>query len=317
MNKTRTTKLTMVAFLFAMVFLMMPMNTFAAKKPGQVKNIEEVKATDKSVTIKFDKVKGAKSYQVEVHIGGRKHNITSTVTQYGDKKYKCKYTYSVGKKIVKKTTTKKTTCTIKGIGFKNTEKLYAVKVRAFDGKNYGKWGVLYVRNTRDGVHAPGKSAAVGKNLKKQYEAWKKKVISEAKEEKTARKAIDSCIHQAVLFGCTENIHNDIGNNVQYSMEEVYQTYKRGYGTNLEIYCLIADICKDAGFRCRFKGQESWYGNHMVYALVVYFPDEEQGEFYGLGYRLYITSGLPRPGVVNIGTWYNEEDEIGYLGADRE
>lgn len=37
-NKTRTTtKLAVTAFLFAMVLLLMPTNTFAAKKPGQVK----------------------------------------------------------------------------------------------------------------------------------------------------------------------------------------------------------------------------------------------------------------------------------------
>lgn len=107
MNKTRTitTKLTMVAFLFAMVLLLMPMNTFAAKKPGQVKNIEEVKATDNSITIKFKKVKGAKSYQIQVYYGGSTKKTTSTVTQYGDKKYKYKYIYRTGK-LAKKTTTK-------------------------------------------------------------------------------------------------------------------------------------------------------------------------------------------------------------------
>ena len=307
MNKTRTitTKLTMVAFLFAMVLLLMPTNTFAAKKPGQVKNIEEVKATDNSITIKFKKVKGAKSYQIQVYYGGSTKKTTSTVTQYGDKKYKYKYIYRTGK-LAKKTTTKKTTCTIKGIGFKNTEKLYAVKVRAFDGKNYGKWGVLYVRNTRNGVHTPGKSAATGNNLKKQYEDWKKTILDNAKAKNNSIEVIDSCFFPTRLFKCTENTHNYIEDPGQYSMEEVYQTYKRGYGTDLEIYHLIMDICKDAGLRCDLKKAVSWKGNYMIYALVSYCPDKA-----GEGRRLHIT-----PRHVLSSSWDDEFDTIDYLGIDK-
>lgn len=263
-TKTRTfiPKLTMVAFLFAMVLLLMPMNTFAAKKPGQVKNIEEVKATDHSITFKFKKVKGAKSYQIQVYEATKSSKVTSTTTEYGNKRYKYNYTWKIGKKVIKKAETRKNTYTIKGL---SQAQNYAVKIRACNGKSYGKWKTQYLNTTYEGVQYPGESTATGENLKRQYEEWKKPSIDSAK------KRIFSCFNPASQIKCIENVCKNIDNPGQYSMDEVYKTYKKGTGTDLEIYHVCMDLCKDAGVKCALKKRLSLTGS-AHYILVIYYDD---------------------------------------------
>ena len=265
-TKTRTfiQKLTMVAFLFAMVLLLMPMNTFAAKKPGQVKNIEEVKATDKSVTIKFKKVSGAKKYQVQVYETIRqpqtKKNADGSRTY--SKKWKTK------KKIFTKLDTKKTKCTIKGL---NKSSSYAVKIRAYNGKSYGKWATQYVWTTDQGRRYPGRTTATGDNLKKQYENWKADWISSAKKSADETYCFAWTIlwkynHSTVArdLKCTKSTDKLVDNPNEYTMEEVYATYKRGYGTDLEIYHLVMDVLKTAGLRCEIRYNKHLYDSYLEY-----------------------------------------------------
>ena len=266
-TKTRTfiQKLTMVAFLFAMVLLLMPMNTFAAKKPGQVKNIEEVKATDKSVTIKFKKVSGAKKYQVRVYEATRKLETK----KYADESRTYKYKWTAKKKIFTKLDTKKTSCTIKGL---NKNSSYAVKIRAYNGKSYGKWATQYVWTTSMGIRYPGRTIATGDNLKKQYEGWKAKLIKEAKKDVDknwclARTVLWKCYNSMAVerdLKCTKSTDKLVDNPNEYTMEEVYATYKRGYGTDLEIYHLVMDVLKTAGLRCEIRYNKHLYDSYLEY-----------------------------------------------------
>lgn len=265
-TKTRTivTKLTMVAFLFAMVLLIMPMNTFAAKKPGQVKNIEEVKATDNSVTIKFKKVSGAKKYQVQVYEANRKLETK----KYADKSRTYKYKWTAKKKIFTKLDTKKTSCTIKGL---NRNRSYAVKIRAYNGKSYGKWATQYVWTTSMGRRYPGRTTATGDNLKKQYENWKADWINSAKKSADEKYCFAWTIlwkyrHSTVAsdLKCTKSTDKLVDNPNEYTMEEVYATYKRGYGTDLEIYHLVMDVLKSAGLRCEITYDKDLYYGTLKY-----------------------------------------------------
>lgn len=287
-TKTRTivTKLTMVAFLFAMVLLLMPMNTFAAKKPGQVKNIEEVKATDKSVTIKFKKVSGAKKYQVQVYEATREryrkvHNDKQKSRTYS-------YKWKAKKKLVTKTDTKKTTCTVKGLKRNSS---YIIKVRAYNGKSYGKWNSLGVWTTFKNIKGPGKSAATGDNLKKQYEKWKANFIKEAKEEVDGDYYLGRAIMEKFMctdIGWTNSIDTIIENPNEYSMDEVYAVYKNGWASDMEMYHLIMDVCKTAGVDSQIEYKEELYESTLKntgvgtveYHIVAYsgnYEYDEQGK----------------------------------------
>lgn len=270
MNKTRTitTKLTMVAFLFAMVLLLMPMNTFAAKKPGQVKNIEEVKATDKSVTIKFKKVSGAKKYQVRVYETIRQPQTKKNAD--GSRTYSNKW--KTKKKIFTKLDTKKTSCTIKGL---NKSSSYAVKIRAYNGKSYGKWATQYVWTTSGGIHCPGRTTATGDNLKKQYESWKANWIRIAQKKVDEKSYQCDSLGRAILniyyfsavardLNCTRETKTLVDNPEEYTMEEVYATFKRGYGTDMEIYHLVMDVLKTAGVRCEITYDKDLYYGTLKY-----------------------------------------------------
>ena len=94
----------------------------AAKKPGQVKNIEETKKTSASFTFKFKKAKNAKKYQVRVYeVKGVKKSV-----YIGRGKKSSVIEWQATNKLVKKAECTTNKCTITGL----EAKLYAVKVRA-------------------------------------------------------------------------------------------------------------------------------------------------------------------------------------------
>lgn len=230
--KNKTTilkKLMAVVLILAAAFLLNPVGAQAAKKPGKVTKLEEVKATDTSITVKFKKVKGAKKYQVRLY---------EASFNWGTKKWKAKT-----KKLIKKLETKKTTYTIKGL-----EKAwsYTIKVRACNGKSYGKWATISTCTTVDGVKRPGNTEATKKNLEKQYNTFKAMFVKETK------KYSPSVCDVTGYIDCTKTARGDIAGYASGSKEELLRTYKNGYGTDLEIYHVMADICEKAGVKYAIK-----------------------------------------------------------------
>lgn len=262
-------KIMPAAFILAAAFLLNPVGAQAAKKPGKVTKLEEVKATDTSITVKFKKVKGAKKYQARVYEADRDRELIKSKNSYGDKTLNCKYTWKTKKKLVKKMETKKTTLTVKGLARNNW---YAIKIRAYNGKSYGKWATKYVRATINGIRYPGTSMATGSNLKKQYENWKASIIKEGKEMighnfDSMQDWIFWQLRQPSEFICTESVPQNLTNYNQYSEDELLSTYKNGYGTNLEIYHVIMDFCKDAGVRCEIKKAKVHLTTKYVYQII--------------------------------------------------
>lgn len=220
-------KIMPAAFILAVVFLLAPVSAQAAKKPGKVTKLEEVKATNTSITVKFKKVKGAKKYQVRVY---------ETKWDRYTKKFK------TTKKLIKKLETKNTTCTIKGL---EETYWYYIKVRAYNGKSYGKWATVTTSTTIDGVKYPGKTTATGKNLEKQYKKFKAMFVEK-----------ESPLDMVSYIECTKEVRGDIANYASGSKEDLLRTYKNGYGSDLEIYQVMADVCKKAGIKCAIKKRKS-------------------------------------------------------------
>ena len=274
-KKTILKKLITAVFILAVAFLLMPANASAAKKPGKVKNIEEVKATDTSITFKFKKASGAKNYQIQVYEATKKRIKTTGAD--GKKHYS--YKWVTGKKLVKKLETKKTKATIKGLGRKGSDQSYAIKVRACNGNSHGKWETQYMWTTFEGVRHPGDSTATGNNLKKQYEEWKAYRIKDAKKGVVDKTTLMKRIFGSLLVGlpnCSKIIQSDVGDPNQYNMDTIYSIYKSGKGTNVEIYQLVMDICKTAGVNCRIQKWRSAYKDVYTYRLVGW------GDTFGIG-----------------------------------
>lgn len=142
-KKINLRKLMAVLSIFAVAFLLMPVNASAAKKPGKVSGIEEVKVADKSITIKLKKAARAKSYQIRVYEATLK--ITKTLGSDGKNKYS--YKWAAGKKLVEQAETNKPEITTKVTGDNKNSCCYAIKIRACNGNAYGKWNTQYVRVT--------------------------------------------------------------------------------------------------------------------------------------------------------------------------
>ena len=147
-KKINIRKLMAVLSIFAVAFLLMPVNASAAKKPGKVRGIEEVKVADKSITVKFKKAARAKSYQIRVYEATLK--LTKTSGSDGEKK--SSYKWAAEKKLVEQTETNKPEITTKVTGDNKNFCCYAIKIRACNGNVYGKWNTQYVCATFKGTH---------------------------------------------------------------------------------------------------------------------------------------------------------------------
>ncbi len=116
MRDSKVLRMCAVILAFMLVFTSIPMNSIvyaAAKKPGQVKNLQLSSATKTSLKVKWKKSANAKSYQVA---------------------YK--------KLDAKSYTTKKTSNLNYTISSLKSGVTYKVRVRAINGNTYGKWSAV-------------------------------------------------------------------------------------------------------------------------------------------------------------------------------
>lgn len=221
----------------------------AAKKPGQVKNIEETKKTSASFTFKFKKAKNAKKYQVRVYeVKGVKKSV-----YIGRGKKSSVIEWQATNKLVKKAECSTNKCTITGL----ESKLYAVKVRACNGNKYGKWATQFITPAYKGMTFPGKSSATGKLLKTEYNKWKKRLMKDMKEDKVETddgllEWIGDQFGYFHLIQCIKVHEGYVADPNKYTAKELYQTYKTGMGSELDIYHVIMDIYKDLGVPCTIE-----------------------------------------------------------------
>lgn len=192
--------------------------------PAPVKKIETMKVTKNSIQIKYSKAKRAKEYQITVFNGKEK---------------------------VKSMKSKKTTCTVKGL---KPNVQYTIRVCGYNGKTSGKKASakIYTAN-QEGVVSIGRSTARGKVLEREYKAWRAHVIKEsekiyAKDQQNGSGFLAYVAMEVEISGkrCTKEITNYQGNPHQYDRKKVYETYKKGKGTNLELYQLLLDIVNESG-----------------------------------------------------------------------
>lgn len=209
----------------------------ATKKPGNVKNIEETKVTESSIAFKFKKVKGAEKYQIRLYNAefGRKKRAYQI---QNEKNPTSLWTKGKVKDLVQEYETKKTKFTIKNLKCG----IYAIKIRAVKGNQYGKWALQFIHTYYEGAQYPGISTATGKALEKEYDDWKKAVIKEYKENWN----IGICDREIKCISNSGYLPTD-PNNV--TKAELAQIYKRGFGTDVEVYQIIKDLNKDMGIPC--------------------------------------------------------------------
>jgi len=134
MRQSRLLRFCAVMLAAVMVFTMIPMDGIAyaaVKKPVQVKNVTLSAKTKTSLKVKWKKVANAKTYQVAYKKAGTK-----------------KYTY------------KKTKDVSYNVASLKSGVKYTVKVRAINGKKYGKWSAEKNFKTKNAV-----TPAQTKNLK--------------------------------------------------------------------------------------------------------------------------------------------------------
>lgn len=226
MMKKTMMKTLITTALLAIMFAVMPISgsraEAAAKKPGAVKKIETVKVTKNSIRIKYSKAKGAKEYQITVYNGKEK---------------------------VKSMKSKKTTCTVKDL---KPSIQYTIKVCGYNGTAYGKKASAKIYTAdKDGIVGIGRSTATGKALEREYKAWRDSVIKEAEDgyvRNSGSGLLNRIAGRADVYGyrCTKAVTNYQGNPNQYDRKNVYETYKKGMGTNLELYQLLLDIANKSG-----------------------------------------------------------------------
>lgn len=213
--------------LLAAMFAAMPASgsraEAAAKEPAAVKKIETVKVTKNSIQIRYSKAKGAKGYQITVYNGKEK---------------------------VKGMKMKKTACTVKGL---KPDVQYTIKVCGYNGKASGKKASAKIYTAdKNGIVGIGRSSVTGKALEKEYGAWRDFVIKQAEKKYKTSPRHDFLYAVAseadMIFGrrCTKEITNYKGNPNKYDKKKVYETYKKGKGTNLELYQLLLDIINKSG-----------------------------------------------------------------------
>lgn len=229
MMKKTMMKTLITTALLAIMFAVMPISgsraEAAAKKPGAVKKIETVKVTKNSIRIKYSKAKGAKEYQITVYNGKEK---------------------------VKSMKSKKTTCTVKDL---KPSIQYTIKVCGYNGTAYGKKASAKIYTAdKDGIVGIGRSTATGKALEREYKAWRDSVIKEVEADYARRgqngpafiTLVASKADMIATNRCDREITNYQGNPNQYDRKNVYETYKKGRGTNLELYQLLLDIVNKSG-----------------------------------------------------------------------
>lgn len=232
------------------------MEAQAAKKPREVTKIEATKmgATKRqaakvksgkleaTVSLKFKKAKNAKKYQIRVYEAKIKRKKASEIMKEG-KGAKLRR-YQNTKKLAYKGETRTNKFTVKGL---EPYKFYILKIRAVNGKRKGKWATETFRATgNSGIVYQGDSISNGKELERQYEDWKKYELETRKPDKTD----PSILNFDDLIKCTSNVDWLAEDPNNYIKQDVCQTYKRGYGSDVEAYQLIMDICKDVGVRCK-------------------------------------------------------------------
>ena len=164
MKKTLTAKLLTLLMALVLMVTAIPMGNVtaeAAVKPGAVSSVKVSKITEKSAKVTYKKAKKAKGYQIRV--------------------YK-------GKKQVLNKKTKALSYTVKKLQA-NTK--YTVKVRAYNGKKYGKEKTVKFRTKKpvntpapaneteepsseepnSGIVMPGESTSTGDALIAEYNAY--------------------------------------------------------------------------------------------------------------------------------------------------
>lgn len=211
----------------------------AAKQPGNVANIEETKVTGTSISLKFKKAKNAKKYQIRVYEAKYKRKSASAILK--ETNPTGRYSYTATKKLLKKGETTKTKYTIKGL---KSDTGCLVKIRAVNGKKYGKWATQFMMSgMSNGIHGPGNSTASGKALEKQYEAHKKWLLKEFRDIWNA----GFCDTDIKCISKSEYLPKDPN---KFTKAEIHQIYKKGFGSDLEVYQYMMDMNKAAGIRCR-------------------------------------------------------------------
>lgn len=150
------TAVLILAFTCISVAYISSVNQAATSKPGVVKNLKKVKATQRSIKIKFNKVKGVKGYQILIY-----QKIP-------------KGTPSIQTPLMYAKKTTKTTYTIKNLapGYQ-----YTIKVRAYNKNGeYGKFKSIKIKTTGKQrwelvCNSCGVSVPYYNNGKKGYDKW--------------------------------------------------------------------------------------------------------------------------------------------------
>ncbi len=140
----------LLVMMVALAYSMIPQDTYAASKPGQVKNLKALKATQNSITLSWSKVSKAKTYKVYQQKKGwscwkktTKKNykkFKKTPKLYKVKKSGKRYYYKkYGLTFIAIKTVKSPKASITGL---KANTAYKFKVRAFKGKKSGKYSAV-------------------------------------------------------------------------------------------------------------------------------------------------------------------------------